>query len=202
MQLISGLDAQTNEHRQRSSMGVDTYKNLPYTKDADFHNYGVFGELTWYAADRDRVITGARLDRASAKDYRQSIGSGMSARPNPTADDTRADTLPSGFVRYEHDLDDSPTTLYAGVGHAQRFPDYWELFSANVGPSGSLNAFDAIKPEKPPSSTSACSTRPKPSKPGRRVMSGRCATTSCSITPRDDGHHLPGREHRCADHGR
>ena len=56
LQLISGLDAQTNEHRQRSAMGIDTYKDLPYTKDADFHNYGVFSEMTWYAADRDRLI--------------------------------------------------------------------------------------------------------------------------------------------------
>ncbi|UST90882.1 TonB-dependent copper receptor [Pseudomonas siliginis] len=148
VQLITGLDAQTNEHRQRSSMGIDTYKDLPYSKDADFHNYGVFSEMTWYAAERDRLITGARVDRASAKDYRQTTGSGMMSRPNPTADDTRADTLPSGFVRYEHDLTDSPTTLYAGLGHAQRFPDYWELFSPKSGPAGSVNAFDSIKPEK------------------------------------------------------
>ncbi|TDK54859.1 TonB-dependent copper receptor [Pseudomonas moraviensis] len=148
VQLITGLDAQTNEHRQRSSMGIDTYKDLPYSKDADFHNYGVFSEMTWYAAERDRLISGARFDRASAKDYRQSTGSGMMSRANPTADDTRADTLPSGFVRYEHDLADSPTTLYAGLGHAQRFPDYWELFSPTSGPAGSVNAFDSIKPEK------------------------------------------------------
>lgn len=148
VQLITGLDAQTNEHRQRSSMGIDTYKELPYSKDADFHNYGVFSEMTWYAAERDRLITGARVDRASAKDYRQTTGSGMMSRPNPTADDTRADTLPSGFVRYEHDLTDSPTTLYAGLGHAQRFPDYWELFSPKSGPAGSVNAFDSMKPEK------------------------------------------------------
>ncbi|MDR7284807.1 iron complex outermembrane receptor protein [Pseudomonas corrugata] len=148
VQLISGIDVQTSEHRQRGSAGINTYKDLPYTEDADFHNYGVFSELTWYAADRDRLITGARLDRASAKDYRQTIGSGMTKRPNPTADDTRTDTLPSGFVRYEHDLTDSPATLYAGLGHTERFPDYWELFSPKSGPAGSLNAFDSIKPEK------------------------------------------------------
>ena len=72
----------------------------------------------------------------------------MMSKPNPTLDKTRADTLPSGFVRYEHDLSDSPTTLYAGLGHTQRFPDYWELFSPSSGPTGSVNAFDAIKPEK------------------------------------------------------
>ncbi|MGC8160191.1 TonB-dependent receptor domain-containing protein, partial [Salmonella enterica] len=52
------------------------------------------------------------------------------------------------FVRYEHDLADSPTTLYAGLGHAERFPDYWELFSPNTGAAGSVNAFDGVKPEK------------------------------------------------------
>ena len=147
-QLISGLDAQTNEHRKRMGMGINTYKDQNWSKDADFHNYGAFGELTWYAADRDRVIAGARIDRASAKDFRARIGSGMMSKPNPTLDKTRADTLPSGFVRYEHDLADSPTTVYAGVGHTQRFPDYWELFSPTSGPAGSVNAFDAIKPEK------------------------------------------------------
>ncbi|NWB30802.1 TonB-dependent copper receptor [Pseudomonas gingeri] len=147
-QLIGGLDAQTNEHRARSSMGIDTYKDLPRTRDADFHNYGVFGELTWYAAEHDRLISGARVDRASARDFRQRIGSGMGARANPTANDTRADTLPSGFVRYEHDLADSPATFYTGLGHAERFPDYWELFSPDSGPAGSANAFDGIKPEK------------------------------------------------------
>ncbi|WP_178126571.1 TonB-dependent copper receptor [Pseudomonas sp. FSL R10-0399] len=148
VQLISGIDAQTNEHRTRSGMGIDTYKEQSWTKDADFHNYGAFAELTWYAAERDRVITGARLDRASAKDFRARLGSGMMSKPNPTQDNTRADTLPSGFVRYEHDMANSPTTVYAGLGHVQRFPDYWELFSPNSGPAGSVNAFDAIKPEK------------------------------------------------------
>ncbi|QPL32237.1 TonB-dependent copper receptor [Pseudomonas fragi] len=147
-QLISGIDAQTNEHRKRMGMGIDTYKDQNWSKDADFHNYGAFGELTWYAAERDRLITGARVDRASAKDYRARLGSGMMSRPNTTLDKTRADTLPSGFVRYEHDLNDSPTTVYAGLGHSQRFPDYWELFSPSSGPAGSVNAFDAIKPEK------------------------------------------------------
>lgn len=139
LQLIAGVDAQTNEHRQRGGMGIDVHKQMPWTKDADFHNYGMFAELTWYAADQDRVITGARLDRALAKDYRET---------SATRDDTRADTLPSGFVRYEHDLADLPATTYVGLGHAERFPDYWELFSPKSGPAGSVNAFDSIKPEK------------------------------------------------------
>jgi len=139
VQLISGIDAQTNEHRARSAMGIDTYKDKPWDKDADFHNYGAFGELTWYVTGDNRLITGARLDRASAKDYRSD---------SATNGNTRADTLPSGFVRYEHDLAAVPATTYIGLGHAQRFPDYWELFSPDQGPAGSSNAFDSIKPEK------------------------------------------------------
>ncbi|UPF04631.1 TonB-dependent copper receptor [Pseudomonas mosselii] len=139
VQLISGIDAQTNEHRQRGGMGVNAHKGQPWTTDADFHNYGAFGELTWYATGEDRLVTGARLDRASARDFRKG---------SATEGDTRADTLPSGFVRYEHDLAAIPATTYIGLGHTQRFPDYWELFSPKRAPAGSVNAFDGIKPEK------------------------------------------------------
>lgn len=139
VQLVSGIDAQTNEHRARGGMGVDAHKGQPWTKDADFHNYGAFGELTWYATGEDRLVTGVRLDRASARDLREG---------SATEGDTRADTLPSGFVRYEHDLASIPATTYIGLGHAQRFPDYWELFSPKLAPDGAANAFDGIKPEK------------------------------------------------------
>ncbi|MGH2292586.1 MULTISPECIES: TonB-dependent copper receptor [Pseudomonas] len=139
VQLVSGIDAQTNEHRQRGGMGVDAHKGQAWTKDADFHNYGAFSELTWYVSDADRLISGARLDRASARDLRKG---------SATEGDTRADTLPSGFVRYEHDLAAISATTYIGLGHAQRFPDYWELFSPKQAPAGAANAFDGIKPEK------------------------------------------------------
>ena len=154
VELVTGVDALRSEHRERNSdydMMSDSYidtDRFPWSKDAVMHNYGAFAELTWRLAERDRVVSGARLDRASAKDYRQSIGGMMMSMPNPTADQTRAETLPSGFARYEHDLAGSPTTLYAGLGHVQRFPDYWELFSPSRGPAGEVNAFDGIAPEK------------------------------------------------------
>lgn len=155
LELITGIDAQRSEHRARRSAysmmtGYTDADRFPWDKDALMHNYGAFAEATWSLAERDRLVSGARVDRVSAKDYRQSFRSMMGmARPNPTAGETRAETLPSGFVRYEHDLTGSPTTLYAGLGHVQRFPDYWELFSAGLnGPAGSPNAFDGIEPEK------------------------------------------------------
>ncbi|WP_263261944.1 TonB-dependent copper receptor [Pseudomonas sp. RIT-PI-S] len=148
VELVAGVDAQTSEHRKRSAMGEGAYKEVPRSKDAEMTDLGAFAELTWHASEQGRWIGGARLDRASAKDYRTTLGSGMAARPNPTAGHERNDTLPSGFVRYEHDLQGLPLTAYAGLGHAQRFPDYWELYSATSGPAGSANAFAAIRPEK------------------------------------------------------
>ncbi|TBV09818.1 TonB-dependent copper receptor [Stutzerimonas kirkiae] len=153
LQVIAGLDAMRSEHRGRRSSyammsGAFTGAGqFPRVRDALFHNYGVFTEATWRTDEQQRLIGGARLDRASAKDYRQTLGS-MMPTINPTLGDSRDETLPSGFLRYEIDLRSQPTTLYAGLGHSQRMPDYWELFSPGSGPLGSRNAFDAIHPEK------------------------------------------------------
>jgi len=68
--------------------------------------------------------------------------------PNPTLDHTRTRLLPSAFLRYEHASRASPFSWYAGLGHTERFPDYWELFSPNSGPTGTRNAFSGIAPEK------------------------------------------------------
>ncbi|HUH89629.1 MAG TPA: TonB-dependent receptor, partial [Lysobacter sp.] len=52
------------------------------------------------------------------------------------------------FVRFEQDLGDLPLNWYAGIGHTERMPDYWELFSPDRGPTGSLNAFAGTDTEK------------------------------------------------------
>lgn len=148
LSLVAGMDFQESRHRKRSGMGMQSYRSKPWDKDASFNNTGVFGELTWQASEADRIIGGVRIDWAAAKDFRQTAGSGMMARPNPSAGERRTDTLPSGFLRYEHDLAALPATVYVGLGHVQRFPDYWELFSPSKGPVGSANAFQGIKPEK------------------------------------------------------
>lgn len=153
-QLETGVDAMRSEHRKRSStynMMTGQYTDtdaFAWERDATMHDYGVFGELTWYASEQGRVIGGLRLDRADATDYRSSVKRMGMSMANPTDGERRSDTLPSGFARYEYDLANSPTTLYAGLGHVQRFADYWELYSATRGPTGSTNAFEGLKPEK------------------------------------------------------
>lgn len=145
--LIGGVDAQSNLLDSRSGMGAMNYGDAPWDPQATMWNAGAFGELTWYASNASRVIGGARVDYASARDKR-TMTSGMMSGPNPTFDDDRSRVLPSGFVRYERDLSSLPLSWYAGIGHAERYPDYWEMFSANRGPAGSVNAFSAIEPEK------------------------------------------------------
>ena len=143
--IVAGIDAQDSRHRKRSGMGRGSYQSMPWTRDAEFHSRGVFTELTFGEGTAQRWVGGLRLDKAQVKDLRQRVG--MMNMPNPTAGKTRQQQLGSGFLRYERDHGQA-WTWYAGLGHSERMPDYWELFSADAGASGSANAFAGVKPER------------------------------------------------------
>ncbi len=128
VEIRSGVDTQINTHRSKEENG--------WVKDARFHDYGAFSELTWQATVQNKVVSGARLDRVAVDNF---TGVGT---PN------RTDTLPAGFIRLEHTLPQVPLMLYAGIGHTTRFPDYWELFSPTYGPGGTPDAFNKVKSEK------------------------------------------------------
>lgn len=149
LKLLAGTDAQRNTHRTRSGMGIDTYENASWMKDAAFSQIGVFSELTWTLQEDQRLIGGLRLDQHHVEDFRATVSGGMMGMPtpNPTAGDTRRETLPAAFMRLEQDLSSLPATAYVGLGHVQRFPDYWELFSPRQA-VGAVNAFDGIDPER------------------------------------------------------
>ncbi|MGQ4582273.1 TonB-dependent copper receptor [Lysobacter sp. F60174L2] len=153
-ELVAGLDGQDSRHRRRNGMGRDTYKAQPWTVDARFENLGAFAESTWFQGERNRWIAGARFDRAEATDERATIsgGHGGHAMPSPTSGQTREETLGAGFVRFERDAAGRPLTWYAGVGHTERMPDYWELFSADAFGGGmgmgGANAFAGLDTEK------------------------------------------------------
>lgn len=142
-QLVIGSDLQENDHTVRSTQNQLTtpYEARPRAEDASFRNAGVFGEYTHLLGETDRVITGLRADRWRAQDQRALVAS----QPNPSAGQTRHDTLTSGFARFEREMDSMPLTLFAGLGHSERFPDYWELIAKES--AGSLSAF-GTKPEK------------------------------------------------------
>lgn len=147
IELNAGVDTQDSRHRGRSAMGRGAYAQQPWLTDAEMANTGVFAELGWRMRDDGRIVLGGRADRAEVTDKRQT-SSGMMPMPNPTANDTRKETLASGFVRYEHDALDLPLSWFAGIGRTERMPDYWELFSPDRGPMGSVNAFAALDPEQ------------------------------------------------------
>lgn len=144
-----GANFQYNVHSKGSGGGAGMMK-MPLASVADdssFRNIGLFGELKHEIGDRHRLIAGYRLDRWEAEDKRSVAASDTGGR-------SRDDTLNSGFARYETDLTSLPVTAYVGFGHAERFPDYWELVSstrtggnAMMG-AGRKSAFLTTDPER------------------------------------------------------
>jgi iron complex outermembrane receptor protein len=149
--VVAGVDAQDSRHRDRSGMGRNTYQQQPWRTDARFASLGAFSEITLGEGTAQRWVGGLRIDRAEVTDERRT--SGMMAMPNPTAGQQRREHLGSGFLRIERDLAPS-LTWYAGIGHSERMPDYWELFSARsfggaMGTGmGGTNAFAGLDTEK------------------------------------------------------
>lgn len=150
---VLGFDAQHNKHTLRSTMNQTTmpYQGMSRVEDASFNQQGLFGEWTQYLGDQARVIAGLRGDWWEATDKRQTLRLGMGAANtvvNPTAGKKRDAILTSGFARYEHDLAGTAATLYAGLGHSERFPDYWELIGGSKESASGISAFATTKAEK------------------------------------------------------
>ena len=146
--LVLGADVQYNRHTGRSSMNqlkVD-YITLARLADAGFAQHGIFVEAGWQIGERGRLLTGLRADRWQVEDLRRQASIGMmSSVTNPTAGYTREEILQSGFLRYEHQLANYGVTAYAGLGHSERFPDYWEMIARETATSVSALAIDAEK---------------------------------------------------------
>ncbi len=138
-----GVDTQRNVHRMRNGMGSSAdaatiaYLSAPRLEDMHFNQVGVFGEATYIFTLRSRLIGGYRSDWHRAVDSRlTSSTSGATDRKN----------LNSGFGRYELDIRGGAGTFYAGVGHVERFPDYWERIRQD--PITLKSAFLSTRPEK------------------------------------------------------
>ncbi|MBD9401983.1 TonB-dependent copper receptor [Comamonas sp. CMM02] len=135
-ELTTGMDMYTSPHDKRTGTPLLPFQTKERVRDAKFSNWGWFAELGWQASVQTRWVGGLRLDQAKAQRY------------GAAQVDTRSSSaMPSGFLRWEHVAADG-TTVYAGVGHVQRFPDYWELISPGNSAVGKGNAFVTLKPEK------------------------------------------------------
>jgi iron complex outermembrane receptor protein len=144
-----GVDYQSNEHTMRSIMGSMTIPDIntrERNKDASFKSTGLFTETDYSAGDRDRIVGGVRADWAEA-----TAENVMAPYGGAVAGTTDKDTNIGLFIREEHQLAQSPTTLYAGVGRATRSPDYWErarVFNLDNEKSTQLDVGVKYKAEK------------------------------------------------------
>jgi len=156
--LTVGVDAQRNIHRYRSAMGntstglvTAAYLAAPRVEDMRFNQLGLFGEATHSLSPESRLIGGVRADWREAVDGRACVAVDACPGSSPLKNNTlgAADTrwLKGGFGRFERDiLGGGLGTFYAGVGHAERFPDYWERLRQD--PSTLKSVFLSVMPEK------------------------------------------------------
>jgi len=145
--LTLGVDTQTNSHSSSSKTAMPGAVYTAFRDDAAFRQQGLFGEVDHLLDDKQRIIAGYRADSWKAQDKRGAMIMNyniMGMSMNPSSGQQRSETLHSGFARYERQLD-APTTVYAGLGHTSRFPDYWELISKqSLATASSFNT----RPEK------------------------------------------------------
>lgn len=139
--LIAGFDFARSPHDARSGTPAMPYRDRSRVRDARLAGAGLFAETTWQIRPETRWVGGVRLDRAQARRY--------PAMGEATTDSNRRmrRALPGGFVRWEHDLQ-AGATAWAGLGHVQRFPDYWELIAPGNSTAQNGNAFGTLQPEK------------------------------------------------------
>lgn len=139
--VIVGADAQSNSHASRSAGVNGAY--AAFADDAAFRQWALFGELTQHLGNATRLVGGLRFDRWHAEDKRVTIRIGMANQANPTAGQSRNETLGSGFLRWENTQ--GANTWYAGLGQTKRAPDYWELVAKES--AGTISAFADARPE-------------------------------------------------------
>ena len=87
----------------------------PYAPNYTFKSYGVFSQIETFTSSNMGYFAGIRGDRVD-----------MTAHKLDTSNTKYA---LSGFGRAEKYLGDY--TLYAGLGYAQRIPDFWEVSKGN-----------------------------------------------------------------------
>ncbi len=156
--LVVGVDTQRNIHRGRSAMGTTStalvtaaYLAAPRVEDMRFSQTGFFAEATHVLTPRRRLLAGFRGDWREAVDNRPCVAatscSGTSPLKNSTFGLADNKWLKGGFGRFEQDIMAGGLgTFYAGIGHAERFPDYWERLRQD--PVTLNSAFLSTRPEK------------------------------------------------------
>ena len=111
--LQTGIDYMRDRHTERS--GDEKFTEKAYAPTQSFDQLGGFAEAAWQRNDAQKLIAGFRHDQVTG-----------TYETKPDSDPLKKTKYPlnSGFFRFEQKLGD--TKYYAGLGVAQRSPDYWE----------------------------------------------------------------------------
>lgn len=133
-----GADARDDKHTRRSG-NAENWRSRKRMKDYRFERQGIFAEGIRLLDDYRRVIGGLRVDSHEVNRHEISRKS-------------KRKTLSSGFLRFEQDYPAAAGTWYVGLGHVERFPDFWEYMRASAGGDGIRaddgRTFAGLKPER------------------------------------------------------
>lgn len=110
--LQTGIDYMRDRHTERS--GDENYASSPFKPTQSFDQLGGFAEAAWQRNDAQKLIAGLRHDQVTGT-YEKTDSNPLKKTKYP---------LTSGFFRFEQTKGN--TKYYAGLGIAQRAPDYWE----------------------------------------------------------------------------
>ncbi|WP_308027958.1 TonB-dependent receptor domain-containing protein [Neisseria bergeri] len=111
--LQTGIDYMRDRHTERN--GNENYASSPFKPTQSFDQLGGFAEAAWQRTDKQKLIAGLRHDQVTGTYETKADSDPLKKTKYP---------LNSGFFRFEQKLGD--TKYYAGLGIAQRAPDYWE----------------------------------------------------------------------------
>ena len=116
-----GADYSDDRHRDGRLMGMAAlnWRDESREDTASFTQTGLFAELDHQLTRRTAVVSGLRLDRHRATAEAEGFGGARRG-------DRDAEDLWSGFLRLEHELETLPVMVQAGIGRAERAPDFWE----------------------------------------------------------------------------
>lgn len=111
--LQTGIDYMRDRHTERN--GNENYASSPFKPTQSFDQLGGFAEAAWQRTDKQKLIAGLRHDQVTGTYETKADSDPLKKTKYP---------LTSGFFRFEQTTGN--TKYYAGLGIAQRSPDYWE----------------------------------------------------------------------------
>lgn len=95
----------------------------------DFDNFAAYAELSYQQNDQLRWVAGLRGDTLGTDSGTMHGAGEVGRNVLKGANRHRRETLMAGFLRAEYNFDDLPLQLSAGYGHAEKAPDYWDVYS-------------------------------------------------------------------------